>query len=263
MAARPPGSARAGSTRSPVPAGISRPIVTFSFRPRRWSTLPEIDASVSTRVVSWNDAAEMNESVESDAFVIPSSSGRPVRRTSARGNHALVLFHEPEAIDLLLDQELGVADILDLHPPHHLPDDDLDVLVVDVDALQPVDLLDFVDEIRVQRLLAEDRQDVVRVARPVHQRLARPDAVAFLDVDVHAARQRVLSRLAARPRGTMMILRCPLTMPPCRTMPSISEMTAVSRGFRASNSSTTRGRPPVMSLVLVVSRGIFASTWPA
>ena len=158
--------------------------------------MPEIDASVSTRVVSWNDAAEMNESVESDALVIPSSSGRPVAGRPPAGNHALVLFHEPEAIDLLLDQELGVAHILDLHPPHHLPDDDLDVLVVDVDALQPVDLLDLVDEIRVQRLLAEDRQDVVRVARPVHQRLARADAVAFLDVDVHAARQRVLSRLA-------------------------------------------------------------------
>ena len=57
---------------------MSRPIVTFSFSPRRWSTLPEIDASVSTRVVSWNDAAEMNESVESDALVMPSSSGRPV-----------------------------------------------------------------------------------------------------------------------------------------------------------------------------------------
>jgi predicted nucleotidyltransferase len=45
----------------------------------------------------------------------------------------------------------------------------------------------------------------------------------------------------------------PLTMPPWRTTPSISEMTAVSRGLRASNSSTTRGRPPVMSLVLVGS----------
>ena len=39
-------------------------------------------------------------------------------------------------------------------------------------------------------------------------------------------------------------------------------MTAVSRGLRASNSSTTRGRPPVMSLVLVVSRGIFAMMSP-
>jgi hypothetical protein len=117
--------------------------------------LPEIDASVSTRVVSWNDAAEMNESVDSDAFVIPSSSGRPVAGRSAVGDHALVLFHEAEAIDLLLDEELRIAHVLDLHPAHHLPDDHLDVLVVDVHALQPVDLLDLVDEIRVQRLLAE------------------------------------------------------------------------------------------------------------
>src|SRR5262245_9792264 len=59
----------------PVPAGMRRPIVTFSFRPRRWSIFPEMDASVRTRVVSWKLAAEMNESVESDALVIPSSIG--------------------------------------------------------------------------------------------------------------------------------------------------------------------------------------------
>ena len=40
-------------------------------------------------------------------------------------------------------------------------------------------------------------------------------------------------------------------------------MTAWSFGLRASNSSATRGRPPVMSLVLVVSRGILAMTSPA
>ena len=99
--------------------------------------------------------------------------------------------------------------------------------------------------------------------RTVHERLARPDPVAFLHVDVDAARQRVLRGSPPPSSGTMMILRSPLTMPPWRTMPSISEMTAVSRGFLASNSSTTRGRPPVMSLVLVVSRGILARTWPA
>jgi len=37
--------------------------------------LPMIAASVSTRVVSWNDAAEMNESVDSDALAIPSYRG--------------------------------------------------------------------------------------------------------------------------------------------------------------------------------------------
>ena len=37
----------------------------------------------------------------------------------------------------------------------------------------------------------------MRVARTVHERLARADAVAFLNVDVHAARQRVLAHIRA------------------------------------------------------------------
>jgi len=35
-------------------------------------------ASVSTRVVSWKLAAEMKLSVDSDALVMPRSSGRPM-----------------------------------------------------------------------------------------------------------------------------------------------------------------------------------------
>src|SRR5690606_42065174 len=58
----------------PVPAGLRRPTTTFSFRPRRWSRLPVAAASVSTRVVSWKEAAEMKDSVDSDALVIPSST---------------------------------------------------------------------------------------------------------------------------------------------------------------------------------------------
>ncbi len=34
-------------------------------------------ASVSTRVVSWNEAADSHESVAREALVIPMSSGRP------------------------------------------------------------------------------------------------------------------------------------------------------------------------------------------
>ena len=52
-------------------------MITFSFRPRRLSTLPLMAASVRTLVVSWKDAAEMNESVESEAFVMPSRIGLP------------------------------------------------------------------------------------------------------------------------------------------------------------------------------------------
>jgi len=49
-------------------------------------------------------AAEMNESVESDAFVIPSSIGCAVAgRAPACLNHALVLFEETELVRLLVD----------------------------------------------------------------------------------------------------------------------------------------------------------------
>jgi len=59
----------------PVAAGISFPMMTFSFSPSSRSTLPSIDASVRTFVVSWKDAAERKDSVASDAFVIPRISG--------------------------------------------------------------------------------------------------------------------------------------------------------------------------------------------
>ena len=49
--------------------------MTFSLRPTRSSTEPVIAASVSTRVVSWKEAAEMKLSVVSDALVMPSRMG--------------------------------------------------------------------------------------------------------------------------------------------------------------------------------------------
>src|SRR5205823_4246393 len=113
--------------------------MTFSLRPRSSSVLPEMAASVSTRVVSWNDAAEMKLSVDNEAFVMPSSTGF---------------------------------------------------------AVEAVDLLHLVHEVALQLAVAEHRQVVVRVGRPVHERLARPHAVALVDADVLAARDQVLARLA-------------------------------------------------------------------
>ena len=72
---------------------------------------------------------------------------------------------------------------------------DLDVLVVDADALQAVDLLDLVDEPGGELLLALDAQDVVRVRRAVLQRLAGAHAVARLHLDVLALGDQVLARL--------------------------------------------------------------------
>ena len=58
----------------PVPAGIKRPTITFSFKPWSLSTLPFIAASVRTLVVSWNDAADINEFVCKEALVIPNNT---------------------------------------------------------------------------------------------------------------------------------------------------------------------------------------------
>mgnify|MGYP001313901690 CR=1 FL=1 len=43
-----------------------------SFKPDNLSIFPLIAASVKTLVVSWNEAADINEFVCNDAFVIPS-----------------------------------------------------------------------------------------------------------------------------------------------------------------------------------------------
>ena len=55
----------------PVPAGTNLPTITFSLSPSNVSVFPLIEASVKTLVVSWKDAAEINEFVCKEAFVIP------------------------------------------------------------------------------------------------------------------------------------------------------------------------------------------------
>src|ERR1041385_3910987 len=58
-----------------------------------------------------------------------------VRRLAAAVHDLLVLFHEAEAIDLLVHEEIGVADAGDAHAAEHLTADGLDVLVVDLHRL--------------------------------------------------------------------------------------------------------------------------------
>ena len=133
----------------------------------------------------------MNESVDSDALVMPRSKGRPVAGRPPSRITAIVLLAEAELVHLLLEKERRVAHVLNLHPTHHLPHDALDVLVVDVHALQPVNLLNRVHQVRLRVLFTEDGENIVRVQRTVNQRFAGRNVFAFLHVDVHAARDRI------------------------------------------------------------------------
>jgi hypothetical protein len=101
----------------------------------------------------------------------------------------------------------------------------------------------------------------VRVERTIHQRFARLDALAFLHVDVNAARSRIF--LLGAVVGDHVDLRWPFQ--DLAELDRAVDFAIDDRFVRllGLNNSTTRGRPPVMSLVLVVSRGIFAQHRPA
>ena len=180
----------------PVPAGISLPMITFSFRPSSGSDLPLIAASVSTRVVSWKEAAASHESVASDAFVIPMRIGRARGRLAARLHDLGVRLLEALAVDHLAGQELRVARLDDVHLAQHLADDQLDVLVVDRHALRAVHLLDLVHQVLLQGLHALDAQLLVRVHRALGELLAHLDRVAVGDREAGPQRHGVLHLVA-------------------------------------------------------------------
>ena len=136
-------------------------------------------ASVSTRVVSWNDAADSHESVASDALVMPMSSG------TALGRRLALLRPAPGwrraktlRVDPLAGQEVRVARLRHGHPAGHLPDDQLDVLVVDRHALVAVHLLDLVDEVLLGLADALDLEQLLRVAGALDERVAGGDLLA-------------------------------------------------------------------------------------
>ncbi len=109
--------------------------------------------------------------------------------------HARVEFVELDLVHLLAGDQFGLAGVGDLDLLQHLANDHLDVLVVDRDALEPVDLLDLVDEEVRELLHALDRQDVVRRRVALDDVLALLDHVAVLKMDVLALRDQVLGRL--------------------------------------------------------------------
>ena len=172
-------------------------MMTFSFRPISGSDLASMAAWVSTRVVSWKDAADSHDSVASEALVMPMSSGRADAGAPPSATTRRLLVLEPRTVDQLARQQVGVAVLDDGHLPQHLPDDDLDVLVVDRHTLRAVDLLHAVDEVHLHRAGAQDAQNLLRVDGAHDELLADLDVVAVLDEQARPLRHRVGDLLGA------------------------------------------------------------------
>ena len=127
-------------------------------------------------------------------------SGSKVAWIALRLLHPRVLALEHHLVDELTGQQLGRAGVLDTHLLEHLPDDQLDVLVVDVDALRLVDLLHLADEVQLgrRRALARVRvqlEQLRRSDRALRERIAHLDVVALLHEQPGAAREQVLALL--------------------------------------------------------------------
>ena len=118
--------------------------------------MPSSAASVRTLVVSWNDAADRNESVASDALVMPRMISSYCACSLPFALDSIVDPPRIVAVDELAREVVRVALLLDADLLHHLTHDHLDVLVVDVDALGLVDLLDLLDEVQLRRGCAPD-----------------------------------------------------------------------------------------------------------
>ena len=125
---------------------------------------------------------------------MPSRIGLPSAGSSPLLELGVDLVHFL-AIHLLAGEQGGVAGGRDLNLLQHLTNDRLDVLVVDLHALQSIDFLDFRHEIFRERLDAEHLENVVRIGRTADQIVAALDVIAFLRVDRLRLRHQILDRL--------------------------------------------------------------------
>ena len=99
------------------------------------------------------------------------------------------------AVNLFAHQQLAVAAGFDFHLLQHLAHDHFDMLVVDLHALQPVDLLDLLHQIGGKGFDAHHRQNIMRRRMPIQQVFALLDEVALLDRNMLALGHQILGGL--------------------------------------------------------------------
>ncbi len=140
-------------------------------------------ASVRTFVVSWKEAAERKDSVAKRGLGDTHEDQglrRQLQIRLARVDAGLDLgigVVKLEDIDNGAAEERGIAGILDADLAHHLTDDDLDVLIVDIDALLAVHGQNALRQVFLHGLDAGNTQHVMRVERAVGDGVALAHAL--------------------------------------------------------------------------------------
>src|SRR5437868_1382626 len=94
-------------------------------------------------------------------------------------------------VDVLALEELGITALEHAHLLQHLSHDHANVLVVDLHALQAVNLLHFVEQILLNRARSLDAEDIVWIHRTFGETVARSHPVTGVHAEVLAGRNLV------------------------------------------------------------------------
>jgi hypothetical protein len=157
--------------------------MTFSFKAAQFVALAH-DRRLGQHARGLLEGRGRDERVgRQEALVMPSSTLAYVAGILSSARSRSFSSSTPSARPARRD-EAAVARVGDLHAAQHLANDHLDVLVVDLHALQAVDVLHLVDDVARQRLDAQQAQDVVRIGRAVDDHLALVDHLAVVHQDV-------------------------------------------------------------------------------
>src|SRR5207248_2284791 len=114
------------------------------------------------------------------------------RRFAALLDYTLVLFLELKLVDLIAPEQRRIAGIGDLHLAQHLAHDDLDMFVINLDTLQSINFLHFVDQVLLQILRPAHFQNFVRYYWTLGHLLAFLHEIAFEHDDVFRERDQML-----------------------------------------------------------------------
>ena len=92
----------------------------------------------------------------------------------------IIFFHEFQFVYDLLFEEASISRFINLYFTHHLTNDNLKVLIIDLHTLQAVYILNFIHDIFLYSCRTLDCQDICRSSSTVRQRSTSTYIVIFL-----------------------------------------------------------------------------------
>ena len=110
--------------------------------------------------------------------------------------NAVVFSSKVEFVDKFLIKECGVSGVVDLNFAHHLTNNDLEVLIVDLHTLQTIDVLNLIDDVFLNCRRTLDGKDVCWCGDTIGKWGTSTNGVMLLNQDLLGSANKVLTLLA-------------------------------------------------------------------